>query len=195
MAKPYQVLGVNPGANEATINAAFRRAAKDCHPDLHGNDPAAARRFRRLVAARAILKDPERHGLYTSGTAHQSLIFRPPSQRKRVMAAGAITGIAALLILPLAIQVWKSAPAVGRFQTATSTLEVGYIPDTWSAETKAVRDMTKESRLESLRDNTSMNRNSHSQRRAIRPRPPTMRTALFQLSRRLRMLASKLSGT
>ena len=40
---PYDVLGVGRGARESEIKAAFRRLAKECHPDRCNGDPNAER--------------------------------------------------------------------------------------------------------------------------------------------------------
>jgi hypothetical protein len=59
MSSPFEVLGVSPDADDGTIRAAFRRAAKSHHPDLKHGDEVAARRFKQIAAARdAILKGP-----------------------------------------------------------------------------------------------------------------------------------------
>ncbi len=47
---PHEVLGVEPGASQATIKAAWRRLAREHHPDLTGDDPVAARRATRRMA-------------------------------------------------------------------------------------------------------------------------------------------------
>ena len=52
---PYAVLGVRVDATDAEIKAAFRERAKQCHPDLHPGDAAAAERFRRVSEARRVL--------------------------------------------------------------------------------------------------------------------------------------------
>ncbi len=45
----WEVLGLDPEtAAEADVNKAFRQLARECHPDLHPGDTAAARRFRAL---------------------------------------------------------------------------------------------------------------------------------------------------
>jgi curved DNA-binding protein CbpA len=47
---PHQVLGLRPGATSAQIKAAWRRLARQHHPDLIGDDPAASRRATRRMA-------------------------------------------------------------------------------------------------------------------------------------------------
>jgi hypothetical protein len=47
---PHDVLGVEPGASQAAIKAAWRRLAREHHPDLTGDDPVAARRATRRMA-------------------------------------------------------------------------------------------------------------------------------------------------
>ena len=56
----YQILGLPRDANAADIKAAFRRLAKDLHPD-HGGDPE---QFRRLVLAYDVLSDPDQRHHY-----------------------------------------------------------------------------------------------------------------------------------
>ena len=41
----YDVLGVNRGADDAAIKSAFRKLAKECHPDTCNGDPTAEQRF------------------------------------------------------------------------------------------------------------------------------------------------------
>jgi len=48
---PYSVLGVSPGSSEDEIKSAYRRLAKQYHPDLHPNDPNAAARMNEINAA------------------------------------------------------------------------------------------------------------------------------------------------
>ena len=47
---PHDVLGVARGASPTTIKAAWRRLARQHHPDLTGDDPAASRVATRLMA-------------------------------------------------------------------------------------------------------------------------------------------------
>jgi len=47
---PHDVLGVPRDAGQSTIKAAWRRLAREHHPDLTVNDPAAAERATRRMA-------------------------------------------------------------------------------------------------------------------------------------------------
>jgi hypothetical protein len=56
MTDPYAVLGLKPGASEADIKAAWRRLARQYHPDHNPNNPAAEARFKQIKAAYDLLK-------------------------------------------------------------------------------------------------------------------------------------------
>lgn len=60
MRDPYSVLGVSRQANADEIKTAFRRLARDHHPDRNPNDPAAEQRFREINEAYQVLSDPNR---------------------------------------------------------------------------------------------------------------------------------------
>lgn len=64
---PYTTLGVNRSASEGEIRKAFRRLAKDLHPDVRPNDAAAAERFKRVSQAYDILGDPEKRRRFDAG--------------------------------------------------------------------------------------------------------------------------------
>ena len=54
----YEVLGVQKNASQEEIKKAYRKLAKECHPDLHPNDKEAEARFRELNEANEVLSDP-----------------------------------------------------------------------------------------------------------------------------------------
>jgi hypothetical protein len=60
----YELLGVGPDASEEALKRAYRKLAKLYHPDLHPNDPDAARRFRQIATAISILCDAKRRAAY-----------------------------------------------------------------------------------------------------------------------------------
>lgn len=67
MRDPYDVLGVSKTTSEADIKKAFRTLAKKHHPDTHGNDPKAVKRFQEISAAYEILSDKEKRAQYDRG--------------------------------------------------------------------------------------------------------------------------------
>lgn len=52
---PYNLLSVEHDANDKQIQAAWRKSSRDCHPDRHPDDPAAAEKFNLLTRARDFL--------------------------------------------------------------------------------------------------------------------------------------------
>ncbi len=60
----YEVLGVQKGATAEEIKKAFRKVAKEHHPDLHPNDKAAEAKFKEANEAYAVLSDDEKRARY-----------------------------------------------------------------------------------------------------------------------------------
>ena len=60
----YDLLEALPDDDADGLRAAFRRAAKASHPDVNPGDPEAAKRFRRIVRANAILSDGQQREVY-----------------------------------------------------------------------------------------------------------------------------------
>ncbi len=60
----YQVLGVDKKAPAEEIKKAYRKLAKECHPDLHPNDKTAEERFKELNEANEVLSDPDKRARY-----------------------------------------------------------------------------------------------------------------------------------
>ena len=67
MRDPYEVLGCSRQAGDEDIKRAYRRLAKDLHPDRNRGDAAAERRFKEIGAAYAVLGDPGRRARFDRG--------------------------------------------------------------------------------------------------------------------------------
>ena len=61
---PYEVLGVGRDVDDAAIKKAFRRLARELHPDVNTDDPQAEEKFKEAVAAYEILSDPDRRATF-----------------------------------------------------------------------------------------------------------------------------------
>ncbi|MEA4913878.1 MAG: molecular chaperone DnaJ [Christensenella sp.] len=60
----YEILGVSKTATESEIKSAFRKKAKECHPDLHPGDKAKEAEFKELNEAAEILSDADKRAKY-----------------------------------------------------------------------------------------------------------------------------------
>ncbi len=67
MRDPYQVLGVARGASDAELKKAFRRRAKELHPDRNRDDPKAQDKFSELNTAYEILGDEAKRKQFDRG--------------------------------------------------------------------------------------------------------------------------------
>lgn len=61
---PYDVLGVARDADETTIKKAFRKLARELHPDVNAHDPDAEDKFKEAAEAYEILNDAERRSTF-----------------------------------------------------------------------------------------------------------------------------------
>ena len=57
---PYKILGVSPDASDEEIKRAYRRLAKQYHPDLNPGDEVAAKKMQQVNAAYEQIKNPEK---------------------------------------------------------------------------------------------------------------------------------------
>ncbi|HEX6460924.1 MAG TPA: molecular chaperone DnaJ [Thermoleophilaceae bacterium] len=61
---PYDVLGVPRDADEQQIKKAFRKLARELHPDVNKHDPEAEEKFKEAAEAYEILSDSERRAVF-----------------------------------------------------------------------------------------------------------------------------------
>lgn len=64
---PYAALGVARSANQDEIRSAYRKLAKELHPDVRPNDRSAEERFKRATAAFNLLSDPAQKSRFDRG--------------------------------------------------------------------------------------------------------------------------------
>ena len=83
MEDPYKILGVSPNASDEEIKRAYRRLAKEYHPDRNPGDREAARKMQEVNAAYEQIKNPDKgrpgygygydpYGGYSSQSSHSS---------------------------------------------------------------------------------------------------------------------------
>ncbi len=67
MRDPYQVLGVERGASEAELKKAYRKLAKENHPDRNADNPAKLERFKEANSAYELLSDSDKKARFDRG--------------------------------------------------------------------------------------------------------------------------------
>ncbi|MBN2167904.1 MAG: molecular chaperone DnaJ [Actinobacteria bacterium] len=60
----YEILGVSRSASKEDIKGAYRKKARECHPDVAHNDPEGERKFKELTFAYEVLSDPQKRRDY-----------------------------------------------------------------------------------------------------------------------------------
>lgn len=60
----YKILGVKKDIPQDEVRAAYRKRAKQFHPDLHPNDPKAKAKFQALSEAYDVISDPDKRAKY-----------------------------------------------------------------------------------------------------------------------------------
>jgi len=67
MADPYSILGVPRSASEADIKKAYRKLAKELHPDANRDNPKASERFSQVTQAYDFLSDKDKRARFDRG--------------------------------------------------------------------------------------------------------------------------------
>ena len=66
-ADPYTILGVARGATEKDIKSAYRKLAKQLHPDRNTDNPKAAEKFSEITQAYDLLSDKDKRARFDRG--------------------------------------------------------------------------------------------------------------------------------
>lgn len=85
---PYAALGVAKTATDAEIKKAYKRIARESHPDLNPGDPKAEARFKAASAAYDLLKDAEQRARFDRGEIDAQGQERPERRFYREYAEG-----------------------------------------------------------------------------------------------------------
>ncbi len=64
---PYQLLGISKSASEKEVKQAYRKLAKQCHPDLNPGNKAQEQKFKELTAAYDLLSDSDKKARFDRG--------------------------------------------------------------------------------------------------------------------------------
>jgi DnaJ-class molecular chaperone len=93
----YDVLAIDPGADDDQIRESFQSLAKIFHPDLNLGDAVAERRFKEICQAYGTLKDPRTRAAYELGLTHQR------RRARRRISTAAMTGFATSMLSTIVI--------------------------------------------------------------------------------------------
>jgi DnaJ-class molecular chaperone len=79
----YAALGASPDASVDDLKKAFRQVARTCHPDVAGDDPEKARRFKAAREAYEVLTDPARRAAFEASVHLANAASAGPSRPRK----------------------------------------------------------------------------------------------------------------
>jgi DnaJ-class molecular chaperone len=88
MKDPYETLGVKRSATDKEIKDAFKKLAREFHPDLHPGDKEAEAKFKDISAANDLLKDKEKRRRFDAGEIDAGGVERSQERFYRDFADG-----------------------------------------------------------------------------------------------------------
>ena len=136
----YAVLGLDERATSEEIDAAYKRLAKELHPDTRPDDPDAATRFAAVARAREILSDPWTRQAYDASRAEiqrpqpgtapvwHNLAPPPPVRDRRPMPTRLRIAIGVVLLVgALAMGTWTLVAMLGSGGTDRAVAVTGLV--------------------------------------------------------------------
>ena len=126
----FEVLGVDPGADDERLKDAFHSLAKAFHPDVNSGDELAERRFIEINQAYATLKHPKTRAAYELGLTHQR------KKTRRRISNAVMTGFATSMLSTIVISfmmIWlltdsKQVSQIGQEQGSQFRKDRGVTP-------------------------------------------------------------------
>jgi DnaJ-class molecular chaperone len=90
MKNPYEILGIAKSASQEEVKKAYRRLAKELHPDLNPNDKIVEQHFKEVASAYDLVSDVEKRRRYDRGEINADGSERPGARYQHAYAnAGA----------------------------------------------------------------------------------------------------------
>jgi len=116
----YGALGLRPEARDEEIKAAFRKLAKQHHPDLHAGDKGAEERFKDVNEAYAILSDPGARARYDAILSQSRSLRWQRSRSAAVIMAASFALTVTVISTAIVVQRYGDAPSLlsGGWQNA-----------------------------------------------------------------------------
>jgi hypothetical protein len=132
----YRIVGVSPSASAEEVKRAYRRLAKELHPDRHPNDPAATAKFQALNEAHAVLSDPEARARYDAA----SIAPVTPDTQRQAIGPVTCSSCGAVSAQPRYIIFWYVISLI--FLTSRRTMQGVFCPSCASKKAAQASAMT-----------------------------------------------------
>jgi curved DNA-binding protein CbpA len=157
----YDLLGALPRDDAEDLRTAFRIAVKGTHPDVRPGDPDAGLKFRQIVRANEILRDPEQRAAYDhllelARLEQESASGHFIAARIRKLAAGviAVAGASAAMVGGYLLFMHMSAASVARANNVDFTMRAS--PEIVAVSPARSPDTTDNSASPAKRESTSI---------------------------------------